>query len=244
MLSGRDSRTLNLDINVAIRHGFIRKVYGIVGTQLLLTAVVAVAIVSAGAEYLRENQSFTLGLLLFSSLTSIATMCIFCCAPHLMRRSPVNYGILFFFTLAEAIAVGLLSAQYTKASVILALGVTSVVVFGLTLFAWQTRWDFTGMGPYLFVGMLCLCAFGFFMWLGSFFLSGESWHFLNLVYAIGGAFLVSCYLIYDTQLIVGGKHHRSHEFSVDDYAFAAITLYLDIVQLFMWLLRILGQRRD
>ena len=64
---------------------------------------------------------------------------------------------------------------------------------------------------------------------------------LQLVYAWAGALLFSFFIVYDTQLIVGGKH--SHEFSIDDYAFAAISLYLDIVQLFLYLLRIFGQRR-
>jgi len=40
-------------------------------------------------------------------------------------------------------------------------------------------------------------------------------------------------------MIIGGKH--KHKFSVDDYAMAAITLYLDIIQLFLKLLQILGQ---
>merc|ERR1712087_1065169 len=117
-----------------------------------------------------------------------------------------------------------------------------VVVFGLTLFACQTKLDFTGCGPYLFVGILCLMAFGFFVCLGSFFLSYHSQEILNTLYACAGALLFSFYIVYDTQLIVGGKHQHSHEFGVDDYAFAAISLYLDIVQLFLFLLRIFGRR--
>jgi len=225
-----------------IRHGFIRKVYGIVGTQLLLTTAITIAIMHAGTKFLRHNQSLVLGLILFSTVLTIGTMCIFCCAPDLMRKSPQNYIILLLFTLAESVVVGLISVQYTTASVAMAFGILTVVVFGLTVFACQTKYDFTGCGPYLFVGILCLMAFGFFMWLGSFFLTGESMRTLNLLYACGGALLFSFYIVYDTQLIVGGKHQRNHEFSIDDYAFAAINLYLDIVQLFIFLLRIFGER--
>jgi hypothetical protein len=48
------------------------------------------------------------------------------------------------------------------------------------------------------------------------------------------------YLVYDTQLIVGGNH-RKHQFSIDDYAMAAICLYIDIIQLFLMFL--CGRRR-
>lgn len=245
MLSG-ESDARNLIPNGwdrEIRNGFIRKVYGIVGSQLLMTTVVAAAIMRLGQSTLRHQQSLTLGLLLVSMVLSIGTMCIFCCCPQLMRKSPQNYIILFLFTLAESICVGMISVQYTTQSVVMAFGILTVVVFALTLFACQTSVDFTGCGPYLFVGILCLMSFGFFMWLGSFFLSAASMNFMNILYACCGALLFSFYIVYDTQLIIGGKHQRSNEFCIDDYAFAAISLYLDIVQLFLFLLRIFGQRR-
>jgi len=244
MLNGSDVRTFQMQMDVSIRHGFIRKVYGIVGSQLLLTALISGAIVEAGKSYLRQNQSLTLGLLLVSSMLSIGTMCIFCCAPHYMRKSPHNYAILLGFTVAEAIVVGMISSTYNTESVIIAFFMTTFLVAGLTVFACQTSYDFTGCGPYLFVGILCLWMFGFFVWLGSFFLSGPAFHTMNLLYATGGACLMGFYIIYDTQMIVGGKHSRSHEFSIDDYAFAAISLYMDIVQLFLYILRIVGSRRD
>lgn len=238
------ARTLiRSDWDVAIRHGFIRKVYGIVGSQLLMTTAIAAAIMRLGEGTLRQNQSLTLGLLLVSLVLTIGTMCIFCCCPQLMRKSPENYIILFLFTLAESICVGFISVQYTTASVVMAFGILTVVVFALTVFACQTKIDFTGCGPYLFVGILCLMAFGFFMWLGSLFLSPESMQIMNILYACGGALLFSFYIVYDTQLIVGGKNERTNEIGIDDYAFAAISLYLDIVQLFLFLLRMFGQRR-
>jgi len=227
----------------AIRNGFIRKVYGIVGAQLLMTTAISILIIQSGVTFLRQNDSLVMGLILVSFVLSIGTMCVFCCAPGLMRKSPQNYIILFLFTLAESILVGLISVQYKTSSVALAFGILTVVVFALTAFACQTKYDFTGYGPYLFVGMLCLMSFGFFIWIGSYFLSVEYMQPLRLAYACGGALLFSFYIVYDTQLIVGGKHHRANEFSIDDYAFAAISLYIDIVQLFMFLLRIFGQRR-
>merc|ERR1712137_355304 len=122
-------------------------------------------------------------------------------------------------------------------------GITTFVVFGLTLFACQTKYDFTGCGPYLLVALLCLMAFGSFVLLGSFILSNTTMQKMGFMYACAGALIMSFYIVYDTQLIVGGKHQRSHEFSIDDYAFAAISLYIDIIQLFLYLLRLFGDRR-
>ena len=44
-------------------------------------------------------------------------------------------------------------------------------------------------------------------------------------YAALGAFVFSLFIVYDTQLIIGGKHH-SHRFGIDEYIFAALTLYI------------------
>lgn len=63
---------------------------------------------------------------------------------------------------------------------------------------------------------------------------------VNMVYASLGVFIFSIYLIYDTQLMLGGKHKYS--ISPEEYVFAALNLYLDIVQIFMYLLMILGNR--
>ena len=47
------------------------------------------------------------------------------------------------------------------------------------------------------------------------------------------------YLIVDTQMIMGGK---GIELSVDDYVLASMLLYIDIVQIFLYLLRLLGNK--
>ena len=52
--------------------------------------------------------------------------------------------------------------------------------------------------------------------------------------------LSSLYIVYDTQLMVGGSHKYS--LSPEEYVFASLNLYLDIVNLFMYLLAIFGNR--
>jgi FtsH-binding integral membrane protein len=57
-----------------------------------------------------------------------------------------------------------------------------------------------------------------------------------------GVLLFSFYLVFDVQLILGGKHSR-FKFGVDDYVFAALAVYLDIVNLFIRILHLLSKKR-
>lgn len=65
---------------------------------------------------------------------------------------------------------------------------------------------------------------------------------MTLVYASIGALLFSIYLIYDTQMMLGGKHKYS--ISPEEYIFAALTLYIDIINIFLYILTIIGVARD
>lgn len=57
--------------------------------------------------------------------------------------------------------------------------------------------------------------------------------------AVAFSALYAFYLIVDTQLIMGG---RRNELTLDNYILGAMLLYIDIIQLFLNLLRILGDR--
>lgn len=60
--------------------------------------------------------------------------------------------------------------------------------------------------------------------------------FFHFLMACGGALIFSMYIVYDTQLMMGGSHKYS--ISPEEYVFAALNLYLDIINLFIYLLRI------
>merc|ERR1719162_2153193 len=171
-------------------------------------------------------------------------ICTLACNPPLAREVPINYVILFFFTLAESVMVGFICSTYTVPSVLIVTAVTAFVVIGLSLFACQTSFDFTGAGPYLICALFVLMGIGFCLAIGSMlgFAGDPAFKALNILYAGIGALLFSFYIVFDTQLIVGGKHENSAEFEIDDYCLAAISLYLDILNLFTMLLTLLGER--
>lgn len=53
--------------------------------------------------------------------------------------------------------------------------------------------------------------------------------------------LRSAYLVYDIQLMLGGKNYAVSE---DEYVFAALSIYLDVVLLFLFVLQFLGMARS
>lgn len=217
-----------------IRAGFIVKVYGILSAQLALTAAVASPFVlHEGVKAFAKAHG--LPLVIVATVLNIVFLCFLICpcgCQENMRRFPTNYLLLGGFTLTEGFLVGVVCAFYTASSVFFAVVCTAILVGGLSIYAMTTKRDFTDCGPYLFAGLLCLMLFGFFCML-------VQSPFMQKVYCCLGMLLFSFYLIYDTQMIVGGG---SHALTVDEYVYGALQLYMDIVQLFLYMLQLLGNR--
>lgn len=158
-------------------------------------------------------------------VTSIPLMC--CEAAS--RRYPVNYILLFFFTLAESVLVGSITSFYSEKTVLIAVGGTAVITIGLSLFACQSRYDFTSCMGVLFVLTLNLMVFGFLCMLLP------KW--AHVLYSSLALLLFSVYLVVDTQLVVGRGKLRLSE---DDYIVAAMMIYVDIITIFLQLLRLVS----
>jgi len=215
----------------AVRSGFVRKVYGLLSIQLVLTCAIAWPIQQAAPQLLAQNIVYFKAAMIGSL---VCVMGVSCCCMDVARKFPTNYLFLFFVTVCQAVMVGFVSAQYTTDSVVQAALLTATIFFGLTFYACTTKTDFTGCGPYLFVALLGM------------FLATIMCAFIPAMQsAIAGlgAILFSFYIVYDTQLIMGGKHQKV-QYGVDDYVFAALNIYLDIINLFLYLLELMGSRND
>lgn len=214
------------------RRGFIRKVYGLVCVQLLATALLAAPMATASDTWLEAHSALflcsTFGFL-------VLAVALTCGMSRLLRQYPYNLVILAMFTALEAVSVGFFCAMYEVQSVLFCLAATATIAGVLTLFAFKTKVDTTSLGGYLRAMSLSL----FFIGLAGIFLRVP---LLQVAYSIGGAILFSGYIVYDTQLIVGGKHQEKR-FSIDDYVLAALNLYMDLIRLFMFLLRLFGEQR-
>lgn len=215
-----------------IRRGFIRKVYGTVAAQLVLTTIIAAPIATASKGWLHAHSA----LLLLSLYGSIATvLAMFCCQETILKKHPINLIFLAVFTILEAVSVGFYCASYEMQSVLWCALATGVITGSLTLFSLTTKVDVTSCGGYLAGTSMGLFVLGLIGW----------WchaPLLQFMYACGGAALASAYIVYDTQLVAGGKH-QTKRFGVDDYIPAAMALYMDIVRLFLFLLRLFGEKK-
>lgn len=135
------------------------------------------------------------------------------------------------FTLAEAYTISVIVSFYDASIVLYAAVLTGGIFVFLSLFACQTKYDFTSWVPYLFGALWGLVMFSFIF---MFIPAGSTG---NLIYGAVSAVLFSAYILVDTQMVMR-KHHVEEEIA------AAISLYLDIINLFLAILRILNSQSD
>mmetsp|Transcript_20766 Transcript_20766/g.64875 ORF Transcript_20766/g.64875 Transcript_20766/m.64875 type:complete len:246 (+) Transcript_20766:69-806(+) len=231
--AGRDSLFVK-SASREVRLGFVRKVYGILAAQLLVTVAIAAPLQRMPTKWLVENAWLTQ----LSVVGSVVAMLAITCCPSLGRTYPTNYITLFLFTACEAVLVGVVSARYTAGLVFACAAITAVIFLGMTAYAWTTKSDFTGAGPYLLGGLLALVALGLSLPLLAHL--GVQLAALSKLYAVAGVMIFTIFIVYDTQLILGEFKGHKHSFCVDEYVFAALNLYLDVINLFLELLRLLG----
>ncbi|ELU12405.1 hypothetical protein CAPTEDRAFT_194599 [Capitella teleta] len=219
--------------DIYIRMGFLRKVYSILSCQLIFTTIVG-----AIFWYLEPQKNFpqTNNVLLmvsaFSSLGLIIALSL------KSRVVPTNYILLAVFTLCESILVGSVVGQcqflcsfplrgsFCDPSIRL----TAAVTIALTTYTMQSKRDFSTWGAGLFSVLLVLIMAGFL----QIFLQSEM---VDMAIAVGGAVLFSLFIIFDTHMIMS-------KVTPEEYIHASVNLYLDIINLFLHILRALGDRRN
>ena len=238
------------------------KVYGILTAQLVLSALVG--------GTLSGSQGLAMFLFSHPSVQLLGTVLpLGLLIPlYVYRQShPLNLALLACWTASISLGVGLACSLYPAAVVVQvrqlarrysllskaavmahrfesyadlpaeaecllpqALVLCAAITAGLTSYTfWAVRRgvEFDFMGPFLcsmLWGLLAFCCLSFFVRIGG---------FAQLAMAGFGAMLFSAYIVYDTHLLI-------KRFSLDDYVWASVTLYLDILNLFVRLLEILG----
>ncbi|KMQ41453.1 putative Bax inhibitor 1 [Trichophyton rubrum] len=209
-----------------IRMQFIRKVYSILTVQLILTTALS-SVSFFNTKYKSWVQSHS-----WLMIGSLIGAIVFMLLTYWKRKSyPTNLLFLSGFTLLEGYAISVITSFYDSKIVMQALVITMGLFIGLTLFACQTKYDFTGWMPYLFGAFWFLVIFGF---VAAFFPVGKT---MDLIYGAVGALIFSGYILVDTQLVM--RHYH-----VEEEIAAAISLYLDIINLFLSILRILNNQSN
>jgi modulator of FtsH protease len=145
---------------------------------------------------------------------------------YMTRRKPgLNMAMLFGFTFLTGITLTPLLAAVGPGVVAQAFILTALIAGGLSLYAMQSTRDFSSWGKPLMVALIILVVGS----LVNLFLGSPM---LQVIIASAGALLFSFMIIYDTQMIIRGAFATPVE--------AAIAIYLDVLNLFISLLQILG----
>lgn len=128
----------------SIRKGFIRKVYSILTVQLLISAAfVAIFVVHEPTKlFVRKHPE----LMWIALGVQLVTMITLACCGNVRRSFPMNFIFLGLFTLSMSFMMGVISSLHAQDTVLMAVGITAAVCFALTIFAFQTKLDFTVCG--------------------------------------------------------------------------------------------------
>ncbi len=198
---------------------FIKQTYQLFAASLL--AASAGAYVGIGMAEAISSWFFGLVILEFGLLFGLYIA---------KKKAGLNLALLFGFTFVSGLTLAPLLTNILGmtggASIVAnAFMLTTVAFGGLSIFAMNTKRDFSVMGKMLFITLIVVVVAGL---MNLFFQSS----LMQLVIASISAILFSAFILYDTQNIIKGRYETPIE--------GAIALYLDFLNLFVALLQILG----
>lgn len=175
-------------------------------------------------------------LLILAFIGSLGTLVGLMC---LKDVHPTNMYLLAAFTVFESHLVGMVCARYAEIGagylVLEAFFITMAIFGGITAYCFVSRKDFSFLGGFLFAGLVALLGATFIN-----FIMGITGHYSKgfaFIISIAGALVFTGFILFDTSLIM-------EKLSPDEYILAAINLYLDIINLFLYILQILSRSQD
>uniref|UniRef100_A0A8C4PXC1 Fas apoptotic inhibitory molecule 2a n=1 Tax=Eptatretus burgeri TaxID=7764 RepID=A0A8C4PXC1_EPTBU len=217
-----------------VRRVFIRKVYTILSAQLFVTfGIVAIFsfVMPVKIWVKRHPAAYWASYAVF-----LGTYLALACCTKARRKFPLNFILLSVFTLAMSYLTGMLASFYETYSVLICLGITALVCCAVTLFCFQTKVDFTSCHGLMFVLLIALFLTGL---VAAFTVPFGYIPWIQTVYAGLGAVVFTLFLAFDTQLLLG---NRKHSISPEEHIHGALSLYMDIVYIFTFLLQLVGTR--
>lgn len=217
----------------SIRQAFVSKVYSILTVQLIFTSILIAAFVlnNETKAYFAKSQGWMyLGFLIF-----FVTFLVLVCMESARRSAPLNFVLLSVMTLGYGLVAAVVSCRYNTTTVMAAFLATGLSCLIVAALARSSSIDITNCGT-----TLCLLGFAHMIIALVLILIFPS-RMTSMIIAVCGALLCSLYLMFDLQLIMGG---RKCELSPEEYILGAVMLYVDIVQLFLYMLSIFSSLSD
>ncbi len=202
---------------------FLRKVYALF--------LLGLGIAGAGGYIGMQNLEAVMSNYLVLVIGYFATFIV---CQWQRKVFPLNIALFGLFTFISGLFWGPTLAFYLLAGegaiLVNALGLTTCIFVGLTVYTLTSKTDFSFMGGALTIGIFSLFGLILFGWLFGGFADGM--HFLICV---GAVILFSGFVLYDTSRIL-------HHYRTDEYVVGALALYLDFVLMLWYILQLLGRR--
>jgi len=196
---------------------FIKKVYSLLAMSMGTAAVGAY--LGSGPLLLLVAPNMMLFFILQIALIFFASFAA--------RKPGLNMVALFSFTTVSGLTLGPLLYQVGPSIAAEAFALTAITFAGLSMYVVVSKKDFSFMSGFLMTGLIVLVVGGL---LNMFFIQSGMMHF---VMSGASVLLFSGFILYDTSNIL-------RYYGTDEYVSATLALYLDVLNLFIALLSILG----
>ncbi len=204
-------------VRARLSAGLLGKVFGLLAFSLVFATV-------GGAVGSQLDRGLILPLIIVQFGLLFAVQ-------GLREREGLNIVLLYAFAFVSGLTIGPIVASYVNAglggAVLQAAAVTGVMTAGLSTYALVTRRDLSGLRPFLFVGLIGL----FVAMIVNFFVGG------SVMYGVlswAGAALFSVMLVFDV------NRAKYAPDTMGNAVVITLGIYLDIVNLFLFVLRIIG----
>ncbi len=221
---------------------YMNRVYGLMSVGMIVTAVFAYGISTLAVD--ASGQLTQLGATIYT--TPLKWVIMF--APLLMvfafgaalNRLSVQAATLMFYTFAAlmGLSISWIFMAYTDFSIVQTFLVTAIAFAGLSLWGYTTKKDISGWGSFLIMGVIGLIV----AMIVNIFLQSSAMQF---AISILGVLIFAGLTAYDTQNIKNTylqMQNSDSDFIGKAAIMGALQLYLDFLNLFMFLLQFMGNR--
>ena len=212
--------------------GVMRRVYGKMTLGLLLTALTAFLVVSSPAALsLLFSSTATLWILFAVEIGLVIYL-----SARLDKLSTGAAAALFYlYSALNGVVLAPIFLVYTGASIAMTFAITAGTFGAMTIFGYVTRQDLSKFGSILFMALigLVVCIVVNMFWGNSMF---------DLIISIAGVFIFVGLTAWDTQAIKRMCAESDPSMIGKVATMGALSLYLDFINLFLYLLRFFGSR--
>ena len=209
----------------AERATLVRRTYGLVFVSVLVTML--------GSAFAFTQPRLMQAVAMHPFISMIAIFVPLWMAQRNARVFPKNVLLTLLFTFVEGVFIApfLAIAEQAAPGTVSQAGLLTFAAFGgLTLYATVSRRDFSAWGSFFIIGLIVLFIA---MLINAFVASAAASLWISAV----GVMVFAGLLVFDTWRIT-----RSGQFGQDDYVIAAVQIYLDLLNMFLFILSLLGNR--